>query len=60
MMKLNDFLKVLDTSEPITVYLDGPTDDTYEIEDIPEWYKGLELTDVYLDDDGLGVLIYTS
>ena len=58
-MTLNDFLKVLDTIEPITVYLDGCTDETFKKEDIPAWYKDLELTDVYVDEEGLGVAIYT-
>ena len=60
MMRLNDFLKVLDTIEPIMVYLDGCEDKTYDRDKLPEWYKDLELTDVYVDDEGLGVSIYTA
>lgn len=60
MMRLNDFLKVLDTIEPIKVYLDGCEDKAYGTDEIPGWYKDLELTDVYVDDEGLGVAIYTS
>lgn len=59
-MRLNDFLKVLDTTEPITVYLDGVTDEAYRSDEIPAWYKDLELTDIYVDDEGLGVTIYTA
>lgn len=59
-MRLNDFLKVLDTIEPIMVYLDGCEDRTYGIDEIPGWYKDLELSDVYVDDEGLGVSIYTA
>lgn len=60
MLRLNDFLKVLDTIEPIKVYLDGCEDQTYDKEKIPGWYKDLELTDVYVDEEGLGVAIYTA
>ena len=56
-MRLNDFLKVLDTIEPIMVYLDGCEDRTYGIDEIPGWYKDLELSDVYVDGEGLGVSI---
>lgn len=60
-MRLNDFLKVLDTTEPITVYLDGiDTDEAYRPGEMPDRYKSLELTDVYVDDEGLGVAIYTA
>lgn len=59
-MLLKDFIKVLDTIEPIKVYLDGCEDKEYDADKIPEWYKGLELTDIYVDDEGLGVSIYTS
>lgn len=59
-MLLKDFIKVLDTIEPIKVYLDGCEDKEYDKDKIPEWYKGLELTDIYVDDEGLGVSIYTS
>ena len=60
MLKLNDFLKVLDTIEPIKVYLDGCEDKEYKSDEMPEWYKDLELTDVYVDEEGLGVAIYTA
>jgi len=60
MMRLNDFLKVLDTIEPIKVYLDGCEDKEYKSDEMPEWYKDLELSDVYVDDEGLGVSIYTA
>lgn len=59
-MILADFIKVLDTTEPIKVYLDGCEDDSYDVDDIPGWYKGLEMTTVYVDDEGLGVAIYTA
>ena len=59
-LKLNDFLKVLDTIEPIKVYLDGCEDKEYKSDEMPEWYKDLELTDVYVDEEGLGVAIYTA
>lgn len=59
-MVLKDFLKMLDTIEPITVYLDGCEDGTYKEDQMPTWYKDLELTTVYVDDEGLGVAIYTS
>lgn len=59
-MRLNEFLKVLDTIEPIKVYLDGCEDKEYKSDEMPEWYKDLELTDVYVDDEGLGVSIYTA
>lgn len=59
-MILGDFIKVLDTIEPINVYLDGCDDGTYEIEKIPNWYKDLELSDVFYDEEGLGVSIYTA
>ena len=60
MMRLNDFLKVLDTIEPIKVYLDGCEDKEYKSDEIPEWYKDLELTDVFVDEEGLSVAIYTA
>lgn len=60
MMRLNDFLKVLDTQERVMVYLDGCEDKAYATNEMPEWYKDLELTDVYVDDEGLGVAIYTA
>ncbi len=59
-MILADFIKILDTTERIKVYLDGCEDDSYEASKMPEWYKQLELTDIYVDDEGLGVAIYTS
>ena len=59
-MTLADFIKVIDTTEPIKVYLDGCEDDSYDVDDIPRWYKGLEMTTVYVDDEGLGVAIYTA
>lgn len=59
-MILAEFLKVLDTIETIKVYLDGCEDKEYCKGEIPEWYKGLELTDIYVDDEGLSVAIYTS
>jgi hypothetical protein len=60
MLRLNDFLKVLDTQERVMVYLDGCEDKAYATNEMPEWYKDLELTDVYVDDEGLGVAIYTA
>ena len=60
MLRLNDFLKVLDTIEPIKVYLDGCEDKEYKSDEMPEWYKDLELTDVYVDEEGIGVAIYTA
>ena len=59
-MRLNEFLKVLDTTERVMVYLDGCEDRAYDTDEMPEWYKDLELTDVYVDDEGLGVAIYTA
>lgn len=59
-MILADFIKVLDTTEPIMVYLDGLEDKAYDTEKIPSWYKQLEVTNVYVDDEGLGVAIYTA
>ena len=59
MMRLNEFLKVLDTTERVMVYLDGCEDKAYCTDEIPGWYKDLELTDVYVDDEGLGVALYT-
>lgn len=59
-MRLNEFLKVLDTIEPIMVYLDGCDDKAYRKDEIPGRYMDLELTDVFVDDDGLGVAIYTA
>lgn len=58
-MRLNEFLKVLDTTERVMVYLDGCEDKAYGTDEIPGWYKDLELTDVYVDDEGLGVALYT-
>lgn len=60
MMRLNDFLNILDTQERVMVYLDGCEDKAYDTNEMPEWYKDLELTDVYVDDEGLGVAIYTA
>lgn len=59
-MILADFIKVLDTTEPIMVYLDGLEDKAYDTEKIPSWYKQLEVTNVYVDEEGLGVAIYTA
>lgn len=59
-MRLNEFLKVLDTTEQVMVYLDGCEDKAYDTDEIPDRYKALELTDVYVDDEGLGVAIYTA
>lgn len=59
-MRLNDFLKVLDTIEPIMVYVDGNEDKAYGRSEMPERYRDLELTDVYVDENGLGVAIYTA
>ena len=58
-MLFKDFLDKLDTTEQIKVYLDGCEDEAYDVEKIPGWYKGLELTTVFVDDEGLGVAIYT-
>lgn len=58
-MVLGDFIKMLDTTEQIKVYLDGCEDEAYDISRIPAWYKDLELTTVFVDDEGLGVAIYT-
>ena len=60
MMILNDFLNILDTQEPVMVYLDGCEDKEYKSDEMPEWYKDLELTDVYVDEEGIGVAIYTA
>ena len=59
-MKLKDFIKVLDTIEPIKVYLDGCEDEEYDKNDIPGWYMNLTLEDVFIDNEGIGVSIYTS
>lgn len=58
-MILSDFLKVLDTIEPITIYIDGYEEAELDVHDIPAQYKSLELTDVFVDEEGLGVSIYT-
>lgn len=58
-MRLNDFLNILDTQEQVMVYLDGCEDKAYDKNEMPAWYKDLELTDVFVDNNGLGVAIYT-
>ena len=55
-----DFIKMLDTIEPIEIILDGCEDGEYQLDEIPGWYRNLELTDVFYDDKGLGVAIYTA
>ena len=59
-MRLGDFIKILDTIEPINVYLDGCEDGAYEKDEIPKWYNRLELSDIYYDADGISVSIYTN
>lgn len=59
-MLLKDFIKVLDTIEPIKVYLDGCEDKEYDKDEIPTWYMNLLLEDVFIDNEGVGVSIYTS
>ena len=59
-MRLEDFTRRLDTVEPINVYLDGCWDGAYELEKIPDWYKKLELSDIYYDAEGISVSIYTA
>lgn len=59
-MVLADFIKILDTTEPINVYLDGCWDRECDVDKIPNWYKKLELTDIWYDNEGLTVNIYTN
>lgn len=58
-MVLKDFIKVLDTIEPITVYMDGDEFGAYEKNAIPTMFKDMELTDVFFDENGIGVAIYS-
>lgn len=58
-MVLRDFIKVLDTIEPITVYMDGDEFGAYDKDEIPNMFKDMELTDVFIDEDGIGVAIYS-
>ena len=58
-MVLNDFLKVLDTREPIMIYLNGDELKAYKMSEIPGRFLNMELTDVFVDDEGLGVSIYS-